>query len=145
VARPNESEPVEGREPLEPAAPGELTAADSLPAPEVEGVDAAELPELPEPLVPELFECPPLDPFELAGPLVERAATVTVPCMFGWIKQTYEKVPGLLKVWLKTEPGARVPESKSLLVTVWPFGSVPVSVQVTVSPALTVIAAGLKA
>jgi len=70
------SAPVEGSELPEPAASGELTAADSEPEPVVDGV---EVPELPEP--------PPLEPFDPPELPEERARTVTVPCMLGWIEQ----------------------------------------------------------
>jgi hypothetical protein len=82
VARLSESDPVDGSEPLDPAASGELTAADSDPEPVVEVVELSELPELPDPPPPE-FEPPPEPPE--ADEL--RARTRTVPFMSGWIEQ----------------------------------------------------------
>src|SRR6478672_7175481 len=77
-------------------------------------------------------------------PPEEAAVTTTVPFMNGCGVQWNEYVPALEKVWEPLAPFARTPVSKepSSAVAEWPLG--PLLLQVTVSPAVTVIVLGVN-
>lgn len=87
---------------------------------------------------------PPLDPLVPELPFEElvSASTTIVPCMNGWIWQTYANVPGCSNVCEALWPLFRVPVLKlpSLAVAVCGLG--PLFVHVTVSPAWIVSVAG---
>jgi hypothetical protein len=93
-------------------------------------------PEDPEPLEPE--------PPPVCEGVVEvgEASTTTVPCMNGWIVQTYGNVPAWVNVCDALCPFCRVPVSKlwSFAVAVCAVG--PLLVHVIVSPTWIVIEAG---
>lgn len=72
--------------------------------------------------------------------VVVDARTAIVPCMNGWIVQTYENVPAVANVCDALAPVARIPVSKPLPVAVCLLG--PWFVHVTVSPAWIVSVPG---
>jgi hypothetical protein len=78
------------------------------------------------------------------GVASSAATTVTVPVISGWRMQSYAKVPTFVKVVVHLPPGETSPLSKDLSFAVTVWGSLPLLVNVTTVPTLTVREAGEK-
>src|SRR5664279_578255 len=72
--------------------------------------------------------------------VVVLASTTIVPCMKGWIWQTYANVPAWVNVCDALWPCLRIPVLKLPLVAVAVCELGPLLVQVMVSPTCTVVA-----
>jgi len=113
---------------------------EDVPLPLLELPVSLEEPELPDEVEP----VPLADPDAPPPPPEEAAVTTTVPFMKGCGVQWNEYVPALEKVCEPLAPLLRTPVSKdpSSAVAEWPLG--PLLLQVTLSPAVTVIVLGVN-